>query len=135
MALGPSSYLVTAWLNATFNNTSFVVAQAYLKLHTADPGAAGATAPATHTTRYPVAMGTPSTAAGVTTISNDAQLQITGLAATGTEDASHYSLWDAVGPAGGNFLGSGLINASAFTAGDTLTFAIGDIDIALNVAA
>jgi hypothetical protein len=133
MSLGPSAYLVTKWFDATFNNTSFVVAQAYLKLHLADPGAAGATAPATYTTRHAVSMGAPVSAGGVVTVSNDTQLQIVGLTATGSEDATHYSLWDALTV--GNFLGSGLIVANAYTGGDTLTFAIGDIDIALNVAA
>lgn len=134
MALGASEFTVDSWLNALFNNTSFVVAQAYIQLHTADPGAAGTTSVATENSRKSVSMGTPAApAAGVITISNDAQVQYTGIA--GSQDASHYSLWDSVTPGAGNFLGSGLITANAYTAGDTLTFAIGDIDISLNCAA
>jgi hypothetical protein len=131
MALGPSSYLVGKWLDATFNALSFSVAQTYIQLHIADPGAAGVTAPATETARKAVSMGNVSTAAGVTSILNDAQVQYTGIA--GSQDASHYSLWDAT--SAGNFLGSGIITANAYTAGDTLTFAIGAISIGLNVAA
>ena len=131
MALGPSQYTVNGWLNALFNATAFSVAQAYIQLHTAEPGATGATAIATETARKSVSMGTPSApAAGVITISNDVQVQYTNIA--GSQDASHYSLWDAA--SAGNFLGSGIINANAYTAGDTLTFAVGDIDISLNCA-
>ena len=126
MVLGPSAYLVNKWLDATFNNVSFVVAQAYLKLHLADPGATGINAPATYTTRPLVSFGNAS--GGV--VLNDVQVQITSI--TGSEDASHYSLWDA--STAGNYLGSGIINANAYTAGDTLTFAVGAISIALTVA-
>ena len=38
MALGPSVYTVNGWLNALFNATAFSVAQAYIQLHTAEPG-------------------------------------------------------------------------------------------------
>lgn len=133
MTLGPSSYLIGKWFDVTFRNTAYTPTTAFLKLHVADPGAAGATAPAVYTTRQALTMGAATTGAGVTTIANTAQVQITGI--TGSEDASHYSLWDTVGPAGGNFLGSGIINANAYTAGDTLTFAIGAITLAFNVAA
>lgn len=126
MAEGVSSYMANAWLNAAFNNTSFAVAQAYMQLHTAAPGASGTTAVATETSRKTVSM---ATATGGT-ITNDVQVQWTGIA--GSQDATHYTLWDA--STVGNFLGSGVITANAYTAGDTLTFAIGDIDIALTIA-
>lgn len=132
MALGPSEFVIDSWLNALFNATAFSVANVYLQLHIGDPGAAGTANPATETSRKAVSMGTPAApAAGVITISNDAQVQWTGIA--GSQDASHYSLWDAA--SSGNFLGSGLITANAYTAGDTLTFAVGDIDISMNCAA
>jgi hypothetical protein len=132
MTLGPSVALITGWFNVAFRNTAYTPTTSWLKLHVADPGPAGATSPAVYTTRNPITFGAPSSAAGVVTIANTAQIQIVGI--TGSEDASHYSLWDTVGPAGGNFLGSGIINANAYTAGDTLTFAIGAITIAFNVA-
>ena len=131
MALGPSAFTVNGWLNALFNATSFNIAQAYIQLHTAEPGAAGTTAVAAETRRMAVSFGAPSApAAGVITISNDVQVQYTNI--SGTQDAANYSLWDAA--TSGNFLGSGVINANAYTAGDTLTFAVGDIDISLNCA-
>lgn len=126
MAEGISSYLATAVLNAVGNNTSLAVAQAYLQLHTAAPGSAGTTSVATETTRKSVSFGVASAGA----ISNDVAVQWTTIA--GSQDATHWSLWDA--SSSGNFLGSGTITASAYTAGDTLTFAIGDIDLAFVVA-
>lgn len=128
MAEGISSYTATAVLNAIGNNTSFAVATAYLQLHTAAPGAAGTTAVATETSRKAVSFG----AASAGAISNDVAVTWTNIA--GSEDATHWSLWDSVTPGAGNFLGSGTITASAYTAGDTLTFAIGDIDLAFTTA-
>lgn len=131
MAVGMSEYLADSWLNALCNATSFSVTTVYVQLHTGDPGAAGTANVATETTRKTVSFGAPAApAAGVVTISNDAQVQWTNIA--GSQDATHYSLWD--NSSGGNYLGSGLVTASAYTAGDTLTFAVGDIDLSLNVA-
>jgi hypothetical protein len=132
MPLGPSEYTVDSWLNALFNATAFSVANVYLQLHNGDPGAAGTANPGATTLRQgPISMGTPAApAAGVITISNDVVVQWVGI--VGSQDATHYSLWDAATV--GNYLGSGLVNANAYTAGDTLTFAIGDIDISLNCA-
>jgi len=131
MALGPSEFTVDSWMGALFTNTSFVNAAVWIQLHTAEPGAVGTTAVATETTRKQVTFGAPAApAAGVITISNSAQVQYTNIA--GSQDASHYSLWSLV--TAGTFLGSGVITANAYTAGDTLTFAIGDIDISLNCA-
>jgi len=131
MALGPSTYLVDKWFRAAFMATSFSIAQAYVQLHSgADPGGAGTTGVATDSTRKAVTMGAPVITTGLVTISNSAQVQWTGL--TAAQDAQSYSLWDALTV--GNFLGSGLITANAYGIGDSLTFAIGDIDIALNCA-
>jgi len=126
MANGISSYMATAWLDAFGNATAFSVTTVYMQLHTAAPGAAGTTSIATETTRKTVSMG----AAAAGAISNDAQVQWTSI--SGSQDATDYTLWDA--STAGNFLGSGSITASAYTAGDTLTFAIGDIDISLTIA-
>lgn len=96
----------------------------YVKLHTGDPGEDGTGNAATHTTRVEATFGT----ASAGTISNDGAVSFTSLA--GTETISYFSLWDA--STAGNCLGSGALSASkAVTAGDTLTFAIGDIDVSL----
>ena len=129
MTTGLIAATANAILNALCNNTSFAVTALYQQLHTADPGAAGTTAVATETSRKAVSFGVAATGA----ISNDAQVQWTGI--TGSQDASHYSLWDSITPGAGTCYATGVISANAYTAGDTLTFAIGDIDLSFPVAA
>lgn len=126
MAEGVSSYMANKWLDAAFNATSFSVATPYMQLHTAAPGAAGTTAVATDNTRKLVSF---AVATGGT-ITNDVAVVWTAL--TAAQDATHYTFWDA--SSAGNFLGSGVITANAYGIGDTLTFAIGDIDLALTIA-
>jgi hypothetical protein len=126
MAVGISSFAANALFDAIGNNTSFAVATCYIKLHVGDPGAAGAGNAATETTRKAVSFG----AAASGAIASDAAVTWTNVA--GTEDYTHFSLWDA--SSGGNFLGSGTITAAAVTAGDTFTIASGDLDLSLTVA-
>lgn len=126
MAVGMSTYLANAWFDALGNATSFSVTTVYIQLHTADPGAAGTTSVATETTRKAVSFGAASSGA----ISNDADISWTNIA--GSQDATHFSLWDA--STAGNFLGSGTITANAYTAGDTYTIPTGDLDLSLTVA-
>lgn len=126
MATGISTYSANALLNAVGNNTSFAIATAYIQLHTADPGANGTTAVATETTRKSVSFGTGTAAA----MSNDVAITWTNVA--GSEDYTHFTLWDA--STSGNLLWSGTITANAVTAGDTFTIAIGDLDLTVTVA-
>jgi len=128
MALGMSTYLANAILDAVCNNTSLAVAQVYAKLHIGDPGAAGTANPATETTRKAVSFG--ATAAGA--VSNDTIVTWTSIAATGTEDLTHVSLWDDL--TAGNFLASGTITSNPVVSGDTFNLPVGDIDIAFTVA-
>jgi hypothetical protein len=131
--LGPSEFTVDSWLGALFQNTSFVNAAVWVQLHIGDPGPAGTANVATETVRKQATFGAPAApVAGVITISNSAQVQWTNIAAGAGQDATHYSLWTLV--TAGVYLGDGLITANAYTTGDTLTFAIGDIDISLNCA-
>lgn len=126
MATGISSYLADKWFDALCNNTSYAVTTVYIKLHTGDPGAAGTSNAATETTRKSVSFGASSGGA----IANDAAITWTNIA--GSQDATHFTLWD--DPTAGNFLGSGTITANAYTAGDTYTIPIGDLDLSLTVA-
>lgn len=130
MTLGMSTLTATAYLNASFNNTSYAVTQAYVKLHVGDPGSAGTANAAVETTRKAVSFGTP-TGTSTVTIANDVAVTWTTIA--GSEDASHFSLWDAV--SGGNYLGSGLNTAGAYVAGDTYDVAIGALTVSLSCAA
>lgn len=95
----------------------------FAKLHTGSPGAAGATNPAAETTRKAVTFGA---AAAAGAISNTVAFQWTTYPAA--ETITHVSFWDA--STAGNFLGADdLPTARTMAIGDTLTIAIGDLDI------
>lgn len=126
MAHGIGEYLGNAWLNALGNNTSFAVAQVYVKLHVGEPGAAGTANPATETTRKAVSFGVAS--AGVLT-SDDA---VTWTNIAGSEDANHFTAWDSLTT--GNFLFSGTITANPYDAGDTYAIDAGNLTASLTLA-
>jgi hypothetical protein len=126
MAVGASTYLCNAWLNAVGNATAFSVATPYIKLHTGDPGAAGTANPATETTRKSVSFA----AASAGSMASDADISWTNIA--GSQDATHFTAWDA--STNGNFLFSGTITANAYTAGDTYTISSGNLTTSLTVA-
>jgi hypothetical protein len=126
MATGISSYLANAWLDAVGNNTSFAVANVYVKLHVGDPGANGTSNAATETTRKEVSFAAASTGS----IASDAAITWTNIA--GSQDATHFTAWDNV--SAGNFLFSGAITANAYTAGDTFTISSGALTVSLTLA-
>ena len=126
MAHGLSAYLCNSWLDALANNTSYAVAQVYIKLHTGDPGAAGTANAATETTRKAASFG----AATAGAINSDADISWTNIA--GSQDASHFTAWDNL--TAGNFLFSGNITANPYTAGDTYTISSGNLSASLTVA-
>ena len=126
MATGLSSYLAGSWLDAVGNNTSFSVAQVYVKLHVGDPSSNGTANPATETTRKAASFGTAS--AGVLT--SDADVVWTNIA--GSQTATFFTAWDAT--TAGNFLFSGSITGNPYTAGDTFTIASGALTVSLTLA-
>lgn len=126
MAHGLSNYLCNAILNAVGNNTSFGVAVPYVKLHVGDPGAAGTANPATETTRKAISFAVASAGA----IASDADISWTNI--SGSQDATHFTVWDDV--SAGNFLFSGSVTAGAYTAGDTYTITSGNLSASLTVA-
>jgi len=126
MAHGIGSYLGNAWLNALGNNTSFAVAQVYVKLHVGDPGANGTANPATETTRKAVSFGVAS--AGVLTSDDD----VTWTNIAGSQDANHFTAWDNL--SAGNFLFSGTITANPYDAGDTYSIDAGNLTASLTLA-
>jgi hypothetical protein len=126
MATGLSSYLAGSWLDAVGNNTSFAVAQVYVKLHVGDPSSNGTANPATETTRKAASFGTAS--AGVLT--SDADIVWTNIA--GSQTATFFTAWDAT--TAGNFLFSGSITGNPYTAGDTFTIASGALTVSLTLA-
>jgi hypothetical protein len=130
MAVGLASAQAAGILDAVANATNYTAPTAFwIKLHTADPGAAGATAAAGNTTRKQVSFG----AASGGTVSNDTAVTWTTGEVTTSETYTHWSAWTL--SAAGTFLASGTITANPVTAGDQFTIAIGDLDLTLNVAA
>jgi hypothetical protein len=111
MTVGFASAAVNGWLDGTF-----ATATCWVKLHTADPGAAGATAAAAgDTTRKQATMAAAS----------GGSKAMTGTAgpwtnASTTETVSHISLWTA--STAGTFNGSAALSASqAWVNTNTLT--------------
>ena len=128
MALGLSSTVANALLDALGNAANYTAPTAvWIKLHTADPGAAGTSNAATETTRKQASFA----AASGGSMASDASISWTSIA--GSQDATHFSAWDA--STNGNFLFSGTITANAYTAGDTYTVASGALTVTLNTAA
>lgn len=123
MTVGLASGVANAFLDALGNATNYTApAGFFVKLHTGDPGAAGASNAAGETTRQSASMA----AAASGAITNDAAVTWTNV--SNTETVSHVSFWSA--SSAGTFLGSDDLAVSrALTAGDTFTIAIGDLDL------
>lgn len=108
-----SNYGELAFLNS-LRGTAFSVANVYVKLHLGDAGEDGTTNPAANTTRQLVTF----SAASGGSMASSATVTWTNVSTT--ETYSHWSLWDSVGPTGGNCLWKGALSSSAsVTAGDT----------------
>jgi hypothetical protein len=126
MALGLAPAIAQSILNALCRNVAWTQPAAfYIKLHTADPGAAGATGAFGDTTRK---LATFSAAATDGTITTSADINWTNVSAAGT--VSHVSFWDA--STAGNFLGSDdLATPRTLAIGDNFTILTGDVDLSL----
>lgn len=125
MAVGLASGIANSILDALCRSVAWSDPAAfYVKLHTGDPGAAGAGNAAGETTRKAATF----SAASGGAITTSAALEWTNVSTS--ETYSHVSFWDAA--AAGNFLGSDALNASkAVIAGDNFTIAAGDLDLDL----
>ena len=124
MAEGIAAASREAMLNAYARGTSYSGnAAVWVKLHTGDPGAAGATAAAGETTRQQLTFGS---VAASGAISNTAATTWTSVSTA--ETIAWGSLWTA--STAGTFLGNVDWNVDRTVAiGDNLTIAIGDFDI------
>lgn len=128
MALGLEATVANALLNALGNATNYTApTEVWIKLHTADPGAAGTSNAATETTRKQASFG----AASGGSMANDAVLTWTNI--SGSQDATHFSAWSA--SSAGTFRFSGTVTANAYTAGDTFNVASGALTVTFNTAA
>lgn len=129
MATGIAAAIANSWLDGLCRSVTWTEPVAfYVKLHTGDPGAAGANNAAGETTRQAVTF----SAASAGAITNSAAVTWTNVSTS--ETYSHVSFWDAA--AAGTFLGSdGLAVSRAVTAGDTFEIAIGDLDLSITAIA
>lgn len=125
MAIGLASAMANAILNALCRNVAWTQPAAfYVKLHTADPGASGATAAAANTTRKAATL----SAAAAGSITTSADLAWTNV--PNAETYSHVSFWDAA--AAGTFLGSDdLAVPRTVAVGDNFTILAGSLTLAL----
>lgn len=126
MATGLSSYLANKFLDALGNDVAFAVTTCFVKLHVGDPGTAGTANAATETTRKAASFAAASGGA----IASDSAITWTNI--SGSEDATHFTVWDAI--TDGTFLFSGTITGNPYTAGDTYTIASGSLTASLTIA-
>lgn len=126
MAVGLAAGIAQSILNALCRNVAWTQPAAfYLKLHTGDPGAAGASNAFGDATRKAATF---SAAAGDGTITTSADINWTNVSASGT--VSHVSFWDA--SSAGTFLGSDdLATSRTLAIGDNFTILAGDVDLSL----
>jgi hypothetical protein len=126
MATGLAAAIAQSMLNALCRNVAWTQpAGFFLKLHTADPGAAGATAAFGDATRQSATF---AAAATDGTITNSADVNWVNVTAAGT--VTHVSFWSAA--SGGTFLGSDdLATPRLLAVGDNFTILAGDVDLSL----
>lgn len=121
--------VVDRMLNALCRNIAWTQPAAFwVKLHLADPGAAGATSPALNATRV---QATFSASAGGS-ITTSADINWTNV--PNAETYSHVSFWDA--STAGNFLGSDdLATARLVAVGDNFTILAGQLTLSITPVA
>lgn len=111
------------WLGA--NGAPAAVTNVYVQLHTGDPGEDCTANVATESDRVEGSFG----AAAAGSIANDAEILWETVA--GTEEYTHFSIWDA--STAGNPLANGTISPSkSVTAGEDARFAVGALTLTLD---
>jgi hypothetical protein len=126
MPIGLALGIAQAMLNALCRNVAWTQpAGFFIKLHTADPGAAGATAAFGDATRQSATF---AAADGTGNITTSADVNWTNLSAAGT--ITHVSIWSA--SSAGTFLGSDdLATARTVAIGDNFTILAGQATLSL----
>jgi hypothetical protein len=125
MTVGLSSAnIITGWLNTLRANNMTAPVATFVKLHTADPGSAGATAAAVGSaTRVAATFAAPSGNA----IALNGTLPVWTNGGT-SETLTHISVWDA--SSAGNFLWSAALTASQAWV-STNTFTLNTLSVSL----
>jgi len=130
MAIGLAAAVLNGWLNALCKATNYTAPTAFwVKLHTGDPGAAGAGNVAGNTTRQQATFGTVASGGSITTT-----VDINWTNVSTAETYSHVSFWDA--SSAGTFLGSDdLATPRTVAAGDNFTIPTGSLTVAVTPVA
>lgn len=111
-----SNYLEKKWLDMIGGVAYAAPSNTYLKLHLGDPGEDGTLNPAANSVRQVVLWATASSPAGTIATSG----AVTWSNVPNAESYSHWTLWDSVGPTGGNCLWIGALSSvAAVQIGDT----------------
>lgn len=120
MTVGFAASVVNGWLDGTFSTTN-----AWVKLHTADPGASGATAAAAgDTTRKQATMASASAGSKAMTGTAGPWTNVST-----TETLTHISLWSLV--SAGTFQGSAALTGSQAWV-NTNTFTLTSLTISIS---
>jgi hypothetical protein len=120
--IGLATATINGFLDALCRNVSYSVAAFYVKLHTGDPGSAGANNAAGNTTRQQATF----SAASGGSITNSADIVWTNVSTS--ETYSHVSFWTA--SSGGTYLGNDdLASSQAVVAGNNFRIAAGSLTI------
>jgi hypothetical protein len=119
MAITISTAYGNKILDALFNAASLAIAMPYVSLHTADPGATGASEVTGGSyARQALSCG----AANAKAIANDVAVEFALMPAS---TVTHFGIWDAL--AGAFVLGGPLTAPKAINAGDTFRFPVSQI--------
>lgn len=126
MTTGLKASVANSLVDALTRAVNYTAPTAFwCKLHTGDPGAAGASNAATETTRKQSTFSAASAGSG-TTSADTAWTNVST-----TETYSHVSFWDA--STAGNFLGSSALSSSrSVVAGDDFTIPTGSLTLSLS---
>ena len=111
-----ATQIANPWLGVLRGTTFTGIAGVFVKLHTADPGAAGTTGAAAGSTTRPAITWT-APASGAMALTGTAPSWTNGGT---TETLTHISFWDSA--TAGNFLGSAALSSSqSWASGNTFT--------------
>lgn len=122
-----SDYLENAWLDHVLGTAAYASpSTVYVQLHVGDPGETGAANPAATNTRVAASFAAPVNR----TMTTDSEIDL-GVAAA-NETLTDFTIWDALN--GGNCLFIGTMTDVVAQTNDPLSFAAGDIDVALSGA-
>lgn len=125
---GLSDYAEVAVINAILRNVALQVTAAYISLHTADPGDAGAANELTDSgyARKVATFDAPTSGAGTTQNSSD--ITFNAISDAGPFSVTHVGIWDAAS-AGNLLLTAALTASKSFSQNDVPRFPTGSLTV------